>query len=405
VAPPAGETAVVKVLIPDGVTPGMQMRFAAPDGRMIQCVVPQGYGPGQTMQVQVPRARRLSQMGYTTLLEAFKDCTQDKSGSGVVTDHHKFAQVAKSLTAVNGDVEMVWQDLDQDGNGAVNFPEFVEWAENHGVELPIGLEGEGGAGISLPHSWTGRHDDKSWNKRIPVTDKALLAELASLFKVTYKAAWTRDRKSTGVNKVPSGYEFVKAEKNENYADWKGYYLKRHMLAHDCTKKPFVQIKPLTGEAKDLVNRHKLRGYCNEWFLLHGTNPDAAENIARGEFGIDLAGTTTGTLYGKGTYFAESVTKADEYAGGAGGSGDAKDAYGLCCMLLCRVVGGYVLYNEEVTPDANALQAKVTSGEYHSILGDREKCRGTYKEYVIFDGDQVYVDYILYYKRVFAPLGK
>jgi hypothetical protein len=279
----------------------------------------------------------------------------------------------------------------------VNFPEFVEWAENHGVELPIGLEGS--AGISLPHSWTGRHDDKSWNKRVPVTDKKLLQELASIFELTYKAAWTRDRKSTGLNKVPTGYEFVKAEKNENYADWKGYYLKRHMLAHDCTKKPFVQIRPLTGTATSLVDRHKLRAYCNEWFLLHGTNPEAAENIARGEFGLQLAGSATGTLYGKGTYFAESVTKADEYAGGAEGP------MGLCCMLLCRVVGGYVLYNDEVTPDANALQGKVTSGEYHSILGDREKCRNTYKEYVIFDDDQVYVDYILHYKRVFGPGAK
>jgi hypothetical protein len=226
-----------------------------------------------------------------------------------------------------------------------------------------------------------------------VTDKKLLAELATLFEVTYKKAWTRDRKSTGINKVPAGYEFVKAEKNENYSDWKGYYIKRHQLASSCSKKPFVQIKPLTGNAKEVVDRHKLRNYVNEWFLFHGTNPDAAESIAKGEFGVNLAGTTTGTLYGKGTYFAESVTKADEYA-------NSKDS-DLCCMLLCRVVGGYVLYNDEVTPDAEKLQGQVLSGEYHSILGDREKCRNTYKEYVIFDGDQIYVDYILYYKRKFA----
>jgi hypothetical protein len=325
-------------------------------------------------------------------LEAFNHC--DKKGSGVVTDHQLFAQVAKMLTSANGDVEMVWQELDQDGNGAVNFPEFVEWAENHGVDLPIGLEG-GDAGVSLPHGWRGGKDDTSWNKRIPVTDKTLVQELAKLFEVTYKKAWTRDRKSTGINKVPAGYEFVKAEKNENYADWKGYYLKRHMIAHSCSKKPFVEMRPLTSLAKELVDRHKLRHYCNEWFLLHGTNPDAAEKIASGEFGLNLAGTTTGTLYGKGTYFAESVTKADEYANSKDGGPDS-----LCCVLLCRVVGGYVLYNDEVNPDAADLQGKVLSGEYHSILGDREKCRNTYKEYVIFDGDQIYVDYILYYKRVF-----
>jgi len=58
----------------------------------------------------------------------------------------------------------------------------------------------------------------------------------------------------------------------------------------------------------------------------------------------------------------------------------------------------VLYNDEDTPDGNKLQEQVTSGEYNSILGDREKCRNTFKEYVLYDASQVYVEYIIYYRR-------
>jgi len=60
----------------------------------------------------------------------------------------------------------------------------------------------------------------------------------------------------------------------------------------------------------------------------------------------------------------------------------------------------VLYNDEVTPDADKLQQSCIAGEHHSILGDREKCRNTFKEYVIFDADQVYVEYALFYKRIY-----
>ena len=39
--------------------------------------------------------------------------------------------------------------------------------------------------------------------------------------------------------------------------------------------------------------------------------------------------------------------------------------------------------------------------YHSILGDRIKARGTFREFVIFDDDQIYVEYVVFYRRVFV----
>ena len=85
-------------------------------------------------------------------------------------------------------------------------------------------------------------------------------------------------------------------------------------------------------------------------------------------------------------------KADEYS-------DA-DEDGVYSMLVCRVLGGSVLYSEEDVPDGENLRAQVLHGHYDSVLGDREQVRGTFKEYVVYDADQVYPAYEIRYRRVF-----
>ena len=61
------------------------------------------------------------------------------------------------------------------------------------------------------------------------------------------------------------------------------------------------------------------------------------------------------MYGNGVYFAESITKADEYA--------RPDDKGVCTVLLCRIIGGRVHYNDEVDPDPQALQDSVLFSQY------------------------------------------
>mmetsp|Transcript_92976 Transcript_92976/g.240205 ORF Transcript_92976/g.240205 Transcript_92976/m.240205 type:complete len:372 (-) Transcript_92976:126-1241(-) len=336
------------------------------------------------------------QYGYESLFEAFKETS---GGTGYISDRGMFAELSKKWTRgkTSASIDEVWRELDQDGNGAVNFPEFVEWAERANVHLEVGLPegqeaGEEG-GVTLPHQWTGPRDDPHWNKRIAITDRGELDELQQVMNVSYRKVWTRDRKATGNNKVPSQYMLVKALRNENYADWKRYYVKRHLVAHNCSGNAvFEQREAFTNQVTSFRDRLRLREYCNEWALFHGTKEEAAEAICGGDFTMRLAGSATGTLYGKGTYFAESITKADEYA--------KEGPDGLCCALICRCVGGRVNYTDEVEPDADALQKSVIAGEYDSVLGDREKCRNTFKEYVIFDADHVYVEYVLYYKRIY-----
>merc|ERR1719456_1624595 len=42
--------------------------------------------------------------------------------------------------------------------------------------------------------------------------------------------------------------------------------------------------------------------------------------------------------------------------------------------------------------------KVTNGEHDSTLGDRTKAAGTFREFVVYNSDQVYPEYILMYSR-------
>merc|ERR1719440_2074400 len=118
--------------------------------------------------------------------------------------------------------------------------------------------------------------------------------------------------------------------------------------------------------------------CNEWYLFHGTNPAAAKAICTSDFKVSRAGKNTGTLYGKGLYFAESITKADEYA--------KQGREQLYAVMLCRVIGGNVKYVDTDPKDPEELVASCISGPFDSVLGDREKLKGTYREFVIFDSE-------------------
>jgi len=140
----------------------------------------------------------------------------------------------------------------------------------------------------------------------------------------------------------------------------------------------------------------LETIANEAWLFHGTRSLAAESITSNDFRVDLAGSSAGSLYGRGIYLAENCTKADEYS--------YPDKAGLYTMLVCRTTLGKVLYNDERLPDPRKCEDACLKGDYHSVLGDRKKCRGTFREFCVFDEDQIYPNYVVSYRRVFPPAG-
>lgn len=356
----------------------------------------------------------------------------------------------------------LWKQIDSDGNGYISFPEWVEWvsstgAAQFGFPTGVGILGEKGkagaycipctvegcscenfvydednekfckccghrAGFhaadhvalvaaSLPDDWrlvlsSHRALELAGQRQLVPLEPDGVAQVQEIMNASVKRAWSRDRGRT--ERVPDSYEVVRVERNENVRLWLKYLLKKTLIAeainnpgsttnNNMAPGPLELYTMLTSEkagSLPLFERNPLDANLNEWFLWHGGSSDGIKNIADQEFKQLYAGKTTGTLYGAGTYLTDSCTKADEYAR----EDNATELYGL---LLCRVMGGRVKYNDQVAPNAKYLMNSVLQGPFDSVFGDREKCRKTFKEIVIYESSQAYPEYIVYYRRKYA----
>jgi len=240
-------------------------------------------------------------------------------------------------------------------------------------------------------------DDPSheFNIRIKEENPVFLEKFQMLIDRTYSDVTTRDR----VNHcktwmVPRNFKLVEVHRNENSRLWRKYTIQKAELQRErrelqaeyptFTTKTSEHLYDLFEQADKHLDKT-----VNEWYLFHGTSASAARNICGNDFKLRLAGSNTGTLYGRGTYLAESITKADEYS---------KEEQGVFTVLVCRVLGGRVRYCDERNPDAEALTQDCVSGDFDSILGDRLKVSKTYREFIIFDSQNIYPEYVLKYKR-------
>lgn len=256
--------------------------------------------------------------------------------------------------------------------------------------------------VPLPSCWSKDKDGQvQGGERTQVSD-TIIAAVQEVINQTWKDTTTRDR---GFKEVPK-FNVVQVLRNENPRLWRIYQRRLAEMKQDIhlTEQETVQFKT-SGFSDALLQAGVFGQYpgldpsVNEGFLFHGTRPSAADAICKEDFRVNLAGSHTGTLYGPGIYLAESSTKMDEYAGD-----DADGLYrGLFATLICRVVCGRCLYTDEKTPDAAAITRNCTQpgAYYHSVLGDREKTRGTYREFVLFSNAQVFPEYIVIYRRL-AP---
>jgi len=383
----------------------------------------------------------------------------DADGSGKLS-REELVGALGAIADLCGDIlptitEEAWHHLDEDGNGVVNFHEFASWAGPR-LGLPLGVAkmiarassvcsmsmpctvmgcpcecyepDSGGISKMIPslrrckgckHKMHLHHQSGAAESEVPFPDywtntdgtfgeihdmDGAIKDFQKLVDDTYVNKFTRDRQKHNPTKpqVPSGFKVVNVRRNENSHNFVEYGCRRAELITRIQEDVESGTEPLEifDKVKSMVAWKKIGGAkadrllheCNEWYVFHGTNPDAAISICENDFTVSRAGTNTGTLYGKGMYFAESVTKADEYA--------KPNSSGVYAMLLCRVLGGRVLYNDEVTPDPEKLVQSCIEGNHDSVLGDREKCRNTFKEFILYDSEDVYPEYIVEYRRIY-----
>jgi len=222
-----------------------------------------------------------------------------------------------------------------------------------------------------------------------------LRSFQALLDTTFRKVYTRDRKG---GRVPDGMELVKGERIQNLHNWVEFRSRQQEIVAEIRAR-----RALGREVNNSVENLKTAGQlselgidlnaeANEGWFFHGTTDFAAHAITAGDFLINLAGSNAGTLYGRGIYLAESCSKSDEYC---------TEESGIRCILVCRATLGNTLYTDEVKPDVESLVRSCVNGPFHSVLGDREKCRGTFREFMVYDDNQVYPEFLLYYRRTYT----
>ena len=141
----------------------------------------------------------------------------------------------------------------------------------------------------------------------------------------------------------------------------------HNFPVSCIKKVNIpqRVSKYNAYKNSLPSNHR-----NEDGTYHGTKSIAAcDSIARSGPDLTLAGTSTGTVFGKGFYTTTQISYAAQYATQAGG------------MLVCKVAPGVMKVG-----DPNCTAANISP--CHSVTnGD-----GTFR--VLFHPDAVLVEYIL-----------
>lgn len=273
-----------------------------------------------------------------------------------------------------------------------------------------------------------RHWELRSEQLVRVTDMTLLATLQLLLDATHKDTdnWTRDRGCylhgrnsckpeclfKHRNRVPTGYMLVSAYRNQNRMWWARYTLARAAILQDCQTSECRMNAPQSSKTPfDQLDSAPLVSQVNEWRLLHGSSHSSCRSICEKNFDLSCVG-VGGTwkkgkelkgepLYGNGVYFAERITKADEYAVPCD-TAHPDEFHEVCSVLLCRVIGGRSNVCTKNEIDSSSLRQQVFAGPHHSVLGDRvQELKKPYREFVVYDRDQIFPEYLLNYIRVYS----
>lgn len=209
------------------------------------------------------------------------------------------------------------------------------------------------------------------------------AELSRLQQLVSK---TTDTGRLGVgrdlkfNMSYSGLTPSKVYRIQNDRLWVAYATHRDLLTKNSTR-----FKPTTHEDESLIAPAALKPEYNELYLWHGTLPSLVELIC--QEGFDERAASLGGLYGAGSYFAEHISKADQYCT----PHPDNDKNGTFYCFLSRVAMGKI----HETSSGRSNERRAPNG-CDSLVGQLDSTR--YKEFVVYDGWQAYPEFLVEYKR-------
>jgi hypothetical protein len=180
--------------------------------------------------------------------------------------------------------------------------------------------------------------------------------------------------------------------------------------------------------------------CNEVILLHGTGPERMLALLSTGLNERYSGTGAGTAFGDGVYLAEDVGKTDQYVCADSAYDPSselhKRLYGrtvrhpgdVFYVLVVRAALGYPVRTqwtldnstEAKTHELRAARVKSMDNNapvfpincrelsavpgvtppicHHSLIAELGQVIDRYREFVLFHGDYVHIDYVLAYHR-------
>eukprot|EP00929_Paragymnodinium_shiwhaense_P069830 TRINITY_DN35261_c0_g2_i1.p1 TRINITY_DN35261_c0_g2~~TRINITY_DN35261_c0_g2_i1.p1 ORF type:complete len:2747 (-),score=615.84 TRINITY_DN35261_c0_g2_i1:144-8384(-) len=259
----------------------------------------------------------------------------------------------------------------------------------------------------LPEGWAKGEGKLEMLKKVAESDTVLIARIQQLMDATYRG-WgrmgpdcvTRDRKFKTKNPLGQRLKVEQVIHVENASNYLSFATRKADIKKALAGVPDAEKTRDWNFRTHAVSLQGVKGFdedpidkgINECWLWHGTGEAGVKGITDADFDMVRAGSATGSMFGRGLYFAESCMKADEYT--------QKDSRGFLPVLLCRVVLGRCNHCDARHPAdlSSELEASCKSGEYHSVIGDREAVVGTYRELIVFDNDQVYPEFVIWYSR-------
>jgi hypothetical protein len=297
-------------------------------------------------------------------------------------------------------------------------------------------------GKIVPSYWSGKPSLNQGFRAELVSDEQTLDALKSMLFVPDPMELASGREC---QRYPRDYregslQFYCAWRIENPDKWQIYSDCKRQLANEVSllRTQAVPLKPI-----DIIlpGRDQMPGGldkdASETFLLSGTKPEYVLPILSQGFSIDLAAAKG--LFGAGIYFAEDVTKIDQYTApdfdykqdgvedlhsrlfGAGhhpGSGiKGSEADIFYCLVVRTILGWYQRTSDGKTnldyPDMNVFHDMNDQRElseipdsdppqrYHSLVaqaGPKSRVK-RFREFMIYNSNQSYVEYIIAYHRI------
>ena len=192
----------------------------------------------------------------------------------------------------------------------------------------------------------------------------------------------------------------------------------------------LQLRPDYQSAMTELGKGTLDASSGEMFLLHGTSPENLYSILFE--GLDPELSRNG-LFGRGVYFADNAAKVDMYAKVDNvfqkegelakfhekvyDHRSCKHPKGVRYALICRVLLGRIIKTTDGESSCHQQTSRSTTCSDLFVDSERSKLAAfsdgkvpsslvaepgerarTFREYVIFNPDQVFVEYLVAYQR-------